>query len=93
MTPELREKIGILSGKMLRMLDLDGIFILTPMVPGLAREIERLCQEVGLSVDELLQGLRQQREQYNTEKYSVSSRTGQRNTAFPRSHLTITTAD
>jgi hypothetical protein len=44
------------------LVDLDGIFVLTatvPMVPELARAIERVRQEAGLSIEELLQGLRE----------------------------------
>ena len=69
---ELREKYGIKPGDTFRLVDLDGIFVLTPMVPmvpELAREIERLRQEAGLSVEELLTGLREQRERYHLERY------------------------
>ncbi len=41
---ELRERYKIKSGDTFRLIDLDGIFVLTPMVPmvpELAREIER----------------------------------------------------
>ncbi|MGB8647054.1 MAG: AbrB/MazE/SpoVT family DNA-binding domain-containing protein [Anaerolineae bacterium] len=69
---ELRAHYGIKEGDTFRIIDLDGIFILTPMVPmvpELAREIERARLEAGLSVEEMLQGLREQRERYYTEKY------------------------
>lgn len=68
----LREKYGIRAGDTFHLVDLDGVFVLTPMtpmVPELAREIERARQEAGLSIEELLQGLREQREQYYHEKY------------------------
>jgi AbrB family looped-hinge helix DNA binding protein len=67
---ELREKYGIQPGDTYRLVDLDGILILTPMVPmvpELAREIERMRQDAGLSVEELLVALREQREQYHIE--------------------------
>jgi bifunctional DNA-binding transcriptional regulator/antitoxin component of YhaV-PrlF toxin-antitoxin module len=70
---ELREKYGIQTGDTFRLVDLDGIFVLTPMVamvPELAREIERLRLEAGLSTDELLVGLREQRERYYAERYA-----------------------
>ena len=70
---KLRSKYGIRPGDMLRIIDLDGIFVLTPvvqMLPELAREIERASLEAGLTVDELLQGLRQQRQRYYQEKYA-----------------------
>ena len=67
---ELREKYGIEPGDTFRLVDLDGIFVLTPMVtmvPELAREIERARLEAGLSIEELLANLREQRERYYTE--------------------------
>jgi bifunctional DNA-binding transcriptional regulator/antitoxin component of YhaV-PrlF toxin-antitoxin module len=69
---ELREKYDIDSGKIFQLLDLDGVFVLVPMVPmvpELAREIEEIRKESGLSMDELLVGLREQRARYTTEKY------------------------
>ena len=69
---EVRERYNIRPGDTFRLLDLDGIFVLTPMVPmvpELAREIERARLEVGLSVEEMLKGLREQRERYVAEKY------------------------
>ncbi len=69
---ELREKYNIENGEIFRLVDLDGIFVLVPMVPmvpELAREIERIRLEAGLSVDELLEDLRKQRDRYNKEKH------------------------
>ena len=66
----MREKYGIKAGDSFQLVDLDGIFVLTPMtpmVPELAREIDKIRQEAGLSMEELLQGLREQRAQYQTE--------------------------
>jgi len=71
---ELREKYGIQPGDTFRLVDLDGIFVLTPMVtmvPELAREIERARLEAGLSTEELLSGLREQRERYYRENYAT----------------------
>lgn len=68
----LREKYGIRAGDTFHLVDLDGVFVLTPMtpmVPELAREIERIREEAGISFDELLQGLREQRERYYHEQY------------------------
>ena len=68
----MRERYNIKPGDTFRLLDLDGIFVLTPMVPmvpELAREIERARLEAGLSVEEMLKGLREQRERYVAEKY------------------------
>jgi len=71
---ELREKYGIQAGDTFRLVDLDGILVLTPMVPmvpELAREIERLRVESGLSIDQLLVSLREQRERYHEERYAA----------------------
>jgi bifunctional DNA-binding transcriptional regulator/antitoxin component of YhaV-PrlF toxin-antitoxin module len=54
----LREKYAIQEGDTFRLVDLDGVFVLTPMVPmvpELAPEIERIRQEAGVSMEELLQ--------------------------------------
>jgi bifunctional DNA-binding transcriptional regulator/antitoxin component of YhaV-PrlF toxin-antitoxin module len=70
---ELREKYGIREGETFRIVDLDGVFILTPMapmVPELAREIERVRIEAGLTTEELLVSLREQRERYYHEHYA-----------------------
>jgi bifunctional DNA-binding transcriptional regulator/antitoxin component of YhaV-PrlF toxin-antitoxin module len=70
---DLREKYGIQPGDTYHLVALDGILILTPMVPmvpELAREIERMRIDAGLSVEELLEALREQREQYHTEHYA-----------------------
>ena len=70
---DLREKYGIEPGDTFRLVDLDGIFVLTPMVtmvPELAREIERARLEAGLSIEELLANLREQRGQYYQENYA-----------------------
>lgn len=70
---ELREKYRIQPGDTFRLVDIDGIFILTPMtpmVPELAREIERARLEAGLTFEDLLRGLREQRERYYQEVYA-----------------------
>lgn len=69
---ELREKYDIQEGDTFQLVDMDGIFVLTPMVPmvpELAREIERFRRESEASTDELMQGLRKERERYYKEKY------------------------
>ena len=70
----LREKYGIREGDTFRLVDLDGIFVLTPMmpiVPELAREIEKARLEAGLSAEELLENLRRHRERYHRENYET----------------------
>jgi len=79
---ELRERYKIKSGDTFRLIDLDGIntgcfdldgiFVLTPMVPlvpELAREIEKALVEAGLSFDDMLTTLRDQRERYTAKTY------------------------
>ena len=70
----LREKYDIKPGDTFRLIDLDGIFVLTPMrpmVPELAREIERMRVETGLTGEEMLTTLREQRERYHQENYGA----------------------
>ena len=74
---DLRQKYNIEEGDTFRVLDLDGVFVLTPMVPmvpELAREIESMRLEQGISIQELLEGLREQRERYVQEKYTDDDR-------------------
>ena len=69
---EFRAKYSIKPGDTFQIIDLDGVLILTPMmpmVPELAREIERTRIEAGLTIEEMLTGLREQRERYTAEKY------------------------
>ena len=68
---DLRQKYGIKPGDTFRLVDLDGILVLTPMVPmvpDLAREIERLRREAGLTIEDLLDSLREQRERTHLEQ-------------------------
>ena len=72
----IRKKYAIKEGDTFQLLDLDGLFVLTPMiplVPELAREIERARLEAGLSTEELLGALREQRERYHQEQYERAS--------------------
>jgi bifunctional DNA-binding transcriptional regulator/antitoxin component of YhaV-PrlF toxin-antitoxin module len=58
---EMCQKYGIEPGDTFRVIDLDGMFVLTPMVPmvpELAREIEKIRLQTGLDTVELLQSLR-----------------------------------
>ncbi len=53
---DVRQKYRIRAGDVLRLADLDGLPVLTPptpMVPELTREIERLRDEAGLTIEEL----------------------------------------
>ncbi len=67
---DVRSRYNIKEGDTYYFLDLDGIFVLAPMVPLVperAREIERLRLEAGLSTAELLEGLGEQRAKYWAE--------------------------
>ena len=69
---ELRAKYSIEPGDTFRLVDLDGVFVLTPlvpMVPELARAIEQLRVEAGLTSDDLLELLREERARYHAEHY------------------------
>lgn len=71
---QLREKYNIQAGDTYRVIDFDGTMVLTPMapmVPELAREIERMRLESGLSIEELLVSLRERRERYHEERYAT----------------------
>ena len=70
---ELRQKYDIQTGDTFRVVDLDGIFVFTPMVPmvpELAREIEKIRLETGLGTQELLQALREERAKYHAETHA-----------------------
>jgi bifunctional DNA-binding transcriptional regulator/antitoxin component of YhaV-PrlF toxin-antitoxin module len=74
---ELREQYKIKSGDSFRLIDLNGIFVLTrmvPLVPELAREIERARLEAGLSVEDMLKSLRDERKRYSVEKYGQNGK-------------------
>jgi bifunctional DNA-binding transcriptional regulator/antitoxin component of YhaV-PrlF toxin-antitoxin module len=69
---DIRQKYDIQTGDTFRLVDLDGIFVLTPMVamvPELAQEIEKLRLEAGLDTAELLHALREERARYVQENY------------------------
>jgi bifunctional DNA-binding transcriptional regulator/antitoxin component of YhaV-PrlF toxin-antitoxin module len=68
----LRDKYHLEEGDALRIVDIDGVFVLTPMtpmVPELAREIERLRDQNDLTTDELLLHLKETRQQLTRERY------------------------
>ncbi|PAP74557.1 hypothetical protein BSZ37_20470 [Rubrivirga marina] len=68
----LRERYGLGTGDVLDIVDLDGVFVLSPrasVVPELAAEIERLRVEAGLSTEDLLESLRAERERATRERY------------------------
>ena len=71
---ELQTKYELNEGDILTLVDLDGIFLLTPklsIVSKLAGKIEQLRQKEGLSVEDLIEGLDKQRQRYYEEKYGT----------------------
>ncbi|PSQ84460.1 MAG: AbrB family transcriptional regulator [Bacteroidetes bacterium QH_2_63_10] len=70
---DVREKYGIEEGDALHLVDLGGgMFVVSPMmpaVPSLVEEIEAIREEEGVSLEELLAGLREQRERLTREVY------------------------
>jgi len=71
---ELQTKYELNEGDVLTLVDLDGIFLLTPklsIVSKLAGKIEQLRQKEGLSIEDLIEGLDKQRQRYYEEKYGT----------------------
>lgn len=69
----LRKRYGLGAGDLLTVIDLGGVFVLAPevsVVSKIAREIEQMREEAGLSLDALLAGLDEQRRRFYQEKYS-----------------------
>lgn len=70
---KLREKYDIQEGQIFSFLDLDGLFVLSPGVSEVeknSRRIEKIRVEEGVSLQELLDGLRVERDRYYQERYS-----------------------
>lgn len=66
-----RDRYGLAEGDPLTVLDLDGVLILAPrvdLVARLASEIEELRHKAHLEVDDLLEGLTEQRKRYVKER-------------------------
>jgi len=73
---KLRQRHNLEPGDTLTLIDLDSAFFVAPkvsLVPKLAAEIERLRQEAGLSIEDLLEGLDEQRRRYYREKKCTSA--------------------
>lgn len=67
----IRERYDLSDGDPLTLVDLDGAILLSPrlsLVDKLSTEIEYLRTQAGLTMDELLEGLREQRAQYHAER-------------------------
>jgi bifunctional DNA-binding transcriptional regulator/antitoxin component of YhaV-PrlF toxin-antitoxin module len=70
---ELRRKYGLGEGDIITLIDLgDGSFLLTPIVTQVDRLGDRVAQamaEKGISLDEILTALDEEREHYYQERY------------------------
>jgi bifunctional DNA-binding transcriptional regulator/antitoxin component of YhaV-PrlF toxin-antitoxin module len=70
---ELRRKYGLNEGDLYTLIDLgEGNFMLTPQVSRVAHQGDRIAQllnEQGVSVDEILQALDEERQRYYQENY------------------------
>jgi len=69
---ELRRKYRLEEGEPFTLIDLGGAFVLSakiPLVPKLVGEMERIREEAGLSVEDLLEGLNEKRGDLYQERY------------------------
>jgi bifunctional DNA-binding transcriptional regulator/antitoxin component of YhaV-PrlF toxin-antitoxin module len=69
---KLRERYSLDAGDTLTIVDLDGALVISPkvsIVSKLAAEIEQIREEAGLSIDDLLAGLDDERRRYYEERY------------------------
>lgn len=72
----LRRRYGLDAGDVLTIVDLGGVFVVSPqvsLVSKIAREIEQLRAEAGLSLEDLLQGLDDERRRLYRERYGPSA--------------------
>jgi len=71
---ELRRKYGLDEGDIITLIDLgDGSFLLTPKVTKVDRLGDRIAQAMakeGISLDEILTALDEERERYYQERYA-----------------------
>lgn len=71
---ELRRKYGLGEGDIITLIDLgDGSFLLTPKVINVDRLGDRVAQAMakeGISLDEILTALDEERERYYQERYA-----------------------
>jgi bifunctional DNA-binding transcriptional regulator/antitoxin component of YhaV-PrlF toxin-antitoxin module len=71
---DLRTKYGVDEGDVFNLIDMgDGSFMLTPrtlQVKRLGNRIEEILDEEGVSLDDLLTGLDEERERYYQDRYA-----------------------
>ena len=74
----LRARYKLDEGAALMLVDLGGVFVLSPteaLIPRLASELEQKRKAAGLSMADLLEGLDEQRRSYAKEKYGITAST------------------
>lgn len=70
-----RERYAIEDGDALTLVDLDGVIVITPrqdVVGKLSREIERLRDDAGIPLEDLIAGVREERQRYYVERLGKS---------------------
>ena len=71
---ELRRKYGLQEGDALSLIDLgDGCILLSPKISQVARlgdEVARIMSDEGVSTEEMLQTLEEERERYYRQHYA-----------------------
>lgn len=74
LTIDLRRKYGLEEGDVIKLIDLgDGSFLLTPIVTQVDRlgdRISRAMADEGVSLDDVLTALDEERERYYRERYA-----------------------
>ena len=73
---EIRRQMGIEEGDVFSLIQLGDTLIATRkrlVMPEIARAIEALMQEEGVTLGDLLDGLQEQRETYVREKYGLEA--------------------
>ena len=76
---KVRERYGLEDGDPITLVDLDGALLLSPLVSvvdKLASEIEYLRTKAGMSLDDLLAGVREQRARYLATNAEAGERQG-----------------
>lgn len=73
---EIRREMGIQDGDLFTLIRLGDTLVATRkrlVAPQIAQAIEALMQEAGVTLEDLLEDLEEQREAYNREKYGLEA--------------------
>jgi len=73
---EIRRQMGIKEGDVFSVIQLGDTLVATRkelVAPGVAKAVEELMREEGLTLADLLEGLEKQREAYVREKYGLEA--------------------